>query len=252
MKTTLIAFIALVTGVTGGYFMARNSPDDVRSGSPVEKRQQRREIAADKTDAAVKALRARIRDLERRLAESDRNEEPSREEQNVAHVETPQPVNWRDRMEKMKTDDPQRYQEITNRVARFRMHRARQAASKMEFLSSIDVSGMSAAAKRTHEELQQAIVDREELEIKLHDADLSDEERGALFAKMRETDGRLRRLNAAERDNLLLETAKGLGFGGAEAKEISATIKDVIDATSSWGHMPGFGGGRGRRGGNPR
>lgn len=251
MKTTLIALMTLAIGVTAGYFLA-DEPSDGARPVPRTERQPRRVISGDGTDAAVKSLRARIRDLERRLAESERAEEEPSAGEEIARNETPQPVNFRERMEKMKTEDPQRYREITNRVARFRMHRARQAASKMEFLSSIDVSGMSAAAKRTHEELQQAIVDREELEIKLHDADLSDEERGELFAKMRETDGRLRRLNAAERDNLLLETAKGLGFGGAEAKEISATIKDVIDATSSWGHMPGFGGGRGRRGGHPR
>ncbi len=252
MKTVLVALIALVVGATGGYFMARNSSDDVRTAPRREKRQQRREVSRGRDDDAVKALRARVRDLERVMAQSERNEERSREEQNVAQVETPQPMNMRERMEKMKTEDPQRYQEITNRIANFRMHRARRAASKIEFLSSIDVSGMSASAKRTHEELQNAIAEREDLEARLHDADLSDEERGEIFSKMRETDRRLHRLNAAERDNLLLETAKGLGFALDEAKEISATIKEVIDVTSSWHRMPGFGAGRHRNGGGNR
>lgn len=248
MKTVLTAFIAFVIGATGGYFIADTScpRPEPESGTM---RLPRRKTIDVKDDAAEKALRARIRNLEERLAGSAGKTGRSPDEGEAARGRAHEPFDFRERMEKMKEENPQRYQEITNRIARFRMQRAKQAASKMEFLSSIDVSGMSAGARRTHEELQMAIARREELEAKMHEADLSDEERMGLFMQMRETDGDLRRLNAAERDNLLLETAKSLGFDGADAKEISSTVKEIIDATSSWHHMPGGGRSRHGRGG---
>lgn len=242
MKTALTAFMALVIGATAGYLLSDDSSAGPAPSPRQEKNVRKSTLSAVARDKEVKILRERVQELERRLREAAEKEETSGDVAVPVAAQEPQrPMGFRERMEKMKQDDPQRYQQMTNRFAQFRLSRARHAASRIEFLSSIDTSGMSASAKRTHEELQEVIAAREALESRLHDADLTDEERRELFTQMRETDGRMRRLNEVERDNLLLETAKGLGFGTADAKEITATIKQVIDATdqSHRMHRPG-------------
>lgn len=245
MKTTLVAFISLVIGASAGYLVSDASKGDEDSPVKIEKSETKRTIAPAAADANMNVLRERIKELEGKLRDGAAKEEaPAAEEVAVAAAETQKPMGFRERMEKMKEEDPQRYQQMTNSFAQFRRSRARHAASRIEFLSSVDTSGMSASAKRTHEELQDVIAEREALEEKLHNPDLSDQERMELFSQMRQTDGRMRRLNEIERDNLLVETAKRLGFDSAEAKEISSAIKEVVDATSSSHRMHRFGGRR--------
>ena len=41
-----------------------------------------------------------------------------------------------------------------------------------------------------------------------------DEDRRALWQEIRQTDERIRELNSSERENLMLETVKNLGFNG--------------------------------------
>ena len=153
-----------------------------------------------------------------------------------------------ERMKKMAVDDPQRYAQITNRIANWRRRRSEQARSRIDFLSSIDTSRMSAEAREVHEELQQLVARREELEEDLHRHGLDDTKRHGLFQELREIGTKMRELNAKERDNLLSETARNLGFEGSDAAEIVTTVKEVFNATESGWGMPGFGpGGRGPR-----
>ena len=152
-------------------------------------------------------------------------------------------------MEEMKKNDPARYTQMTNRFANWRRSRAEQARNKIDFLSSIDTSHMSADARKTHDALQELIARRENIEAQLQDPDLTDEERGKLMRQLWESHGELQRLNGEERKNLIDETARSLGFEGEDAQEISATIREVIEATDGgWGGRPGGdrGGPRGR------
>ena len=128
---------------------------------------------------------------------------------------------------------------MTNRFANWRRSRAEQARNKIDFLSSIDTSRMSAGARKTHDALQELIARREEIEAQLQNPDISDAERGELMRQLRESHGELQRLNGEERRNLIGETARSLGFEGEDAREISATIQEVIRATDG-----GWGGGR--------
>lgn len=145
--------------------------------------------------------------------------------------------NPREWLENLKKNDPARYVQMTNRFASWRRQRQERNAAKMEFLSSIDVSHMSGKAQKTHSDLQDAIARREEIEQELHTEGLSDERRHELMEELRRSHGELRRLNAEERNNLLDETARNLGFNEDEATELTATIREVIEATEE----PGFG-----------
>lgn len=240
IKYQLLLAAALLTGVAIGFFAGgphESTPtgDDESVHTP---------LIADKGDeATVKALRHRIAELEKALAEKQVMELGTASVTSVVEmVQTAarsMESTWRDRIEELKQRDPERYEQMKNRFAQWRQRRAEQARSKIEFLASIDTAHMDAEAKKTHAALQELIAQREEIEEQLQDPDLSFEERGSLMRQLWESHGELQRLNGEERQNLIEVTAKQLGFEGEDAKDVSFTIQEVIRATDS-----GWGGGR--------
>ena len=260
IKTQMFIAAALLAGVAVGYYAGghgRANETVSASEAPAAKKP-----VADKGEAAsVKALRRRVAELERLLAEKDGKSEIAISNAVAEAVKNrpPEPPrgNWRERMEEMRKNDPERYAQMTNRFAQWRRNREERARNTLGFLSSIDTSRMSAGARKTHGALQELVARREEIEERLHQEDLSDAERGKLWEEMRQTHHELQRLNGEERRNLLDETARNLGFEGDDAKEISATIQEVIEATDSgWGGGRHHGGHRGpppgRQEGGPR
>ena len=247
IKHQMFIAAALLAGVAIGYFV-RDEP--IVAEEPKAEEATRKPVADKGDEASVKALRHRIAELERLLAEKDGKSEIAISNAVAEAVKNrpPEPSrgNWRERMEEMRKNDPERYTQMTNRFAQWRRSQAEQARNKIDFLSSIDTSHMSAGARKTHDALQHLIARREEVEAQLQDPNLSDEERGKLMRQLWEGHGELQRLNREERKNLIDETARNLGFEGEDAKEISATIREVIEATDSgWG-------GHHRHGGGPR
>ena len=248
IKHQMFIAAALLAGVAIGYFV---KDEPIPAEEPKAEEKAKKAVADKGEEASVKALRHRIIELERLLAEKEGKSELaiSNAVAEAAKIRPPEPPrgNWRERMEEMKKNEPDRYTEMTNRMAQWRRDRAATARDRMDFLSSIDTSRMSAGAKKTHNALQDLIARREELEQQLHQEDLSDEERGRLMRELGDSHRELVRLNGEERKNLFDETAKGLGFTGADAKEFTATIQEVIEATDSgWGgrHHRGGPGGR--------
>ena len=248
IKHQMFIAAALFAGVAIGYFV---------KDEPIPVEEQTSEVAvkkpvADKGEgASVKALRHRIAELERMLAEKDGKSEIAISNA-VAEATKARPPqrprqSWRERMEERKKNDPKHYTEMTNNIANWRRSRAELARSKMDFLSSVDVSRMGADAKKTHGELLELIARRQELEEQMHREDLTDEERGKLRHDLWTSQEELMRLNDLERGNLFEETARNLGFSGDDAKEISSTIMEVIEATDGgWGPSRHRGGPRGR------
>ena len=246
LKYQMFIAVALLVGVAIGYCV-KEEPSAGEKPAKAEKA-AKKPVADRGEEASVKALRRRVAELEKLLAEKGETSEVaiSNAVAEAVRSRPPEPprMNWRERMEEMKKNEPERYAEMTNRFARWRRDRAEQAREKIDFLSSIDTSRMSAGAKRTHNALQDLIAKREEIEQQLQAPDLSDDERGKLMRELGNSHRELMRLNGEERRNLIDETAKGLGFVGEDAKEVSATIQEIIEATDSgWG---------GRRRGGPR
>ena len=247
IKHQMFIAAALLAGVAIGYFV---KDEPIPTEAPKAEEVAKKPVADKGDEATAKALRRRIAELEKLLAEKDGASEIAISNAVAEAVKNrpPEPPrgNWRERMEEMKKNDPERYTQMTNRFANWRRSRAEQARNKIDFLSSIDVSHMSAGARKTHNALQDLIARREEIEARLQDPNLSDEERGKLMGELHSSHHELMRLNGEERSNLFEETARNLGFEGEDAKEISATIQEVIRATDSgWG-------GPHRHGGGPR
>ena len=139
---------------------------------------------------------------------------------------------------------------MTNRFANWRRNRAEQARNRIDFLSSIDTSHMSAGAKKTHMALQELIAKREEIEEQLQQPDMADDQRHSLMEQLRDMRHQIQRLNGEERMNLISEVANSLGFEGEDAKEVTLTLIDVVQATDE-GFVPHHGGHRGPPPGGP-
>ena len=256
IKHQMFIAAALLAGVAIGYFV-KDEPVASDGAAKVEA-DARKPVADRGAEASVRALRRRVAELEKALAEKDGKSELaiSNAVAESAKARPPDPPrqSWRERMEEMRRNDPERYAQMTNRFANWRRSRAEQARGKIDFLSSIDTSHMSAESRKTHNALQELIVRREEIEAKLQSPDLPDEERGKLMTELHATHREMVRLNGEERDILFAETARNIGFEGEAAREFSATIREVIEATDNgWGgHHGGHRGSRGPGGSGGR
>ena len=243
--------ISLLVGAALGYCLGPLSspapaPAPEQKAEPEQVKQP--EYRGERAD---RALRARIKELEGMLAKQGIEVEKMKEESSRRD----RPRDFRADMERLRKEEPERYTQITNNMAQFRRHRLERAQSKIDFLSSIDTSRMSPAMLKVHSDLQDMIEKREAVEEKMRGfMDMTEEERREAFQEIGEIDGRIRELNRAERDNLLVQTAEALGFQGDDAAEIIDTVKSIYEATDSgWGFGgpggPGRRGGRGGRGG---
>ncbi len=247
--------ISLLVGAALGYCLGPAS-SPAPAPEPEQKSESEQAKQPDRGDrgdrAANRALRARIKELEDMLAEQGIEVEKMKEEETTRRESRERPRDFRAELERLKTEDPARYAQITNSMAQFRRHRLERAQSKIDFLSSIDTSRMSPAMLKVHSDLQDMIEKREAVEEKMRGfMDMTEEERREAFQEIGEIDGRIRELNRAERDNLLVQTAEALGFQGDDAAEIIDTVKSIYEATDSgwgWGG-PGGGGRRAGRGG---
>ena len=245
LKYQMFIAAALLAGVAIGYFV---KDEPIPAEEPKAEEVAKKPVADKGEEASIKALRRRIAELEKLLAEKNGKSEIaiSNAVAEAAKLRPSEPprLNWRERMEEMKKNDPERYTQMTNRFANWRRSRAEQAQNKIDFLSSIDTSHMSASAKRTHAALQDLITKREEIEEQLQQPDLADDQRHSLMEQLRDMRHQIQRLNGEERMNLISEVANSLGFEGEDAKEVTLTLIDVVQATDE-GYVPHHGGHRG-------
>jgi len=249
IRNQLFIAAALFVGVAIGYLM---KPD----AKPVEAAEDKGPVAASAVDdrgaaASLQALRTRIAELEKLLAEKAAEAAPVQvaEAKPVEAAQQgerrgpPSMKEMRERMEQMAKDDPERFAQMTNRMARWRQRRIDRANAKLDFLESVDTSKMTAEQKKVHDAFQNLLVRREELVEKMHNPEMTDEDREDIFRDMRETDHAMRQAARAEREALISQAAQALGFTGEDAATVSATFGDIISSTeTSHGFGPPHGG----------
>ena len=251
MRKMMMLAAALMAGVAIGYFAGGHG---TAGSSADESAYVAKKSVADKGEAAsVKALRRRVAELERLLAEKGAASEEDAPEA-AGEPNPPRPGNPQEWLENLKKNDPARYVQMTNRWAKWRQQRLEQAQSKLEFLSSVDVSRLGPKAQEAHNELLDLIARREEIVDRIHQEGLTEAQRHQLMEEMFATDREMRRLNNQERSNLISMAARNAGVKGKMTQELTATIKDVIKATESgWGgHGHHHGGPHGPRPGGPK
>jgi len=245
MKRNKIYFgLALIVAAALGYGL---HPDTERVVEKVVDIPEKRPAAVipDWGEAAtITALRQRVHDLEARLAASQKSEETAVSNA-IARVRAERPDRpppggpGRERLEELKTRDPARFAQVTNRLAKMHQDRKSREAARVSFLASVVTSNMSAQDKETHDAYQELLARREALEEQMHQPDITDDTRRGLMDQMREIDHQMRTLGESERKVLLNEVAQAIGMQGDAAVELVETISDVFDATEGNGGPPG-------------
>ena len=248
IKTQMFIGVALLAGVAIGYFAGGHGDvarPDGNEGYVAQK------AVTDKGEAAsVQALRTRVAELEKALAEKGEQTETavSNAVAEASKNASPWRGNPQEWLENLKKTDPERYVQTTNRWAQWRKRRAEQTQSQFDFLSSVDVSRLGAKAQENHNALLDAIVRREEIVEELHQEGTAEDRRHELMRQLMETDREMRVMTQTERSSLIMEAVRNSGVKGKMVGELTATIKDVIKATESHGFGGHHGGHRGRRG----
>ena len=220
------------------------------------------DASASVANADAESLRARVRELERLLNEREASiAKLSADAARPQEVPPPPPSgeeppreqrpreSYRERMERMKTEEPERYAEMQKRQEEFRARIRAANEERDTYLSTVDTSRMTAEQKAGHERLLAALKMRDTLGERMRpDAEnpLTDEERQEFFNATRE----IGPLMEQERRYLLEETGRTLGEDGATFAEY---IQDLMDFTTPWRGPRQRGGGRGPRpdGGGP-
>lgn len=263
----VVALPALLCGALLGFLAAPTTapvPIDEDETETAEASKPARQAKPATDDAALNRLRMRIKELERQLAvRSAETAEPVEPATNrppeVARRDGP--PDFRNRLEEMRLNDPERYTQMTNRFASWRASHIQQVQDRLNLLAAMDTSRMSPKQRENHMRYQELVARQTELgdQLRPGGANLSDEERRQMHQELQQVSHELNRLGDVERDTLLQQTALSFGIKGKTASEAVETIKAVYQATrSSWGGPGGGrgpggpGGGRGGRGGGGR
>lgn len=247
------ALPALICGVLLGYLVHPATPEPEQGKvAPTAAKPSRKAAATD--DAALNRLRARIKELERQLADGKAQPVEAEEETPVQPEERPQNPFLRDgpprmptaaemraHMEELREKDPAKYAQMTNRFARWQKHHLQQVEDQLGILASVDTSRLTEKERQTHEALQNAIAKREELSALLdpQNEDMTEEQRKKISEEMHKLDQTLHQLGMSERNTLLNKTARSFGLSKANAKEMVETVKAIYQATSPSGRRHG-------------
>lgn len=151
----------------------------------------------------------------------------------------------RERMERMKTEDPEAYKEFTERRTSIRSEIRQGLDDRLAFFQGMDLEGLPPELQASHNEMLVKMASLRETMAKL-EADPDSTAGG--FSEIRETmveiDGMLKK----EREVLMTDLAVDLGYEGEDAQKFIDTVDYIRDMTSA--PRPSFGG-RGGRGGGP-
>ena len=156
----------------------------------------------------------------------------------------------RDWMERMRTENPEQYAEMTNRFARFRQNQTEQAQRRLDFFEALDTSRMSDGDREHTENLKNLIVQREELASRMADPNLTGEERQQIGQQLGQMQGAIRQENAQVREILFKQFGEDLGYQGEEVGAFAHYMGNIVEMTADTGRGPG--GGRGGFGGGQR
>ena len=231
--------------------------DDLRRSNRELMPQKAKEPKPEKQpvhEADLNRLRARIKQLERQLAEQDAaaSEEPV-EQLATNRVEGSRrfgPPTFAE-LEDMRKNDPERYVQTTNRIAQFRAGWQERLQNQFDILERADTAHMTEKQRKVHEDYKKLLVRIDELREQLNPlADVPEEQRRAAVQEMREAWHQLHELQLIERDTLLTQTVNSLGYKGEDAKIVVDGIKAVYEATGG-GSLRGSRSLRGHRGQGP-
>ena len=269
--TIIVAVAALLVGALLGYYIPQlgaKAPESEANEEQANEKRPARARSQSTHEADLNRLRARIAKLEQ---ENSTLRQDLAQRSDVAEEPVEQPATNRvegsrrfgpptfAELEEMRRNNPERYAQETNRIAQFRAGMQGRLQNQFAILENADTAHMTAKQRKVHEDYKKLLVRIDELGELLNPlADVTEEQRKAAGQEMRESWLQLHELQRIERDTLLTQTAKALGYKGEDAKVVVDEIKAVYEATGGghWGRGGrggrGPGGGRGRGPGGDR
>ena len=250
----MVAIVALMAGsFAAGRFLAPPSPAEApaqRSVAPAprvaEETLHADALALSKALSEVDALKAERTVLREELAALRKADEIPAEPTPPANRSRRQ--SWKERMEEMKKNDPERYKAEMERRERFTQAIAQAREARDSFLGDVDLSLFSDEQRKTHTQFVEALARQTALEEQMRALWESGEQPSEEQHKaMRETFDAVRSLRAAERSALLGAMATSMGLSQSESADFVQLVSDVYEATG--GLRPRMGGGPGGPGG---
>lgn len=242
-----------------GYFMR-----------PVEVITDERELvvrevkAGDSAEAELLSLRQQLDAANAELAalRKEAAEEPVEAEKTEV-AEQPQERERRDfnpiqrlreREERMKKEDPERYAEMQKQREEFVATVKGMQQERQNFLDAIDLSLLTEEQQKVHTTYADAVAKRSELmdymmSLRNSEEAPTPEAMQEVFTQMRETSETIRELQESERANLLSASVQSMGLGSEDAEQLTSVIEAIVQNTSDQMIGPGGPGGPGRRGG---
>lgn len=205
-------------------------------------------VRDEASERAAEALRLRVAELEKVLAERDaeRAQRPQQPQTAETSAARDRRTSWEERMEQMRKDNPEQYAEMQRRREEFRQSVEQRVREREDFLDAVDVAGMTPEQRQNHEQLLATVARVNELMAGMMEGGRPRGEEGeAVRREMGEAMASLGQLYESERRYLLEATAKAAGYTGSDAQAFTEHIQAIYENTSM---MPG---GFGRRGGAP-
>jgi hypothetical protein len=251
--TAAMVLGGLIVGATVEHLRLTSSTPEPAEAEP-EVIHHVRKVARESTgdagqDKLIASLNAKVAALTAELNEHRPVSEnpPVTVEQKKKGGDDRKRESWNDRMERMKTEEPEKYAEMQQRREEFKERMTQRSNDRREFLASIKPDNMNDEQLANHARLVE-LTDKIDATMKLM---MSGEVENThdLRHEMYESFGEMGDLYASERQYLLEETAAAVGYKGDEAALFTAHISDIIENTTM--QHPMMGGGRGGRGGPP-
>ena len=194
--------------------------------------------------ASKKGRSSRVEELERQLAEARAELARLRKASEDAakavaktddaapqQFEFPTNIDFNAEMKKNMSED--QYTAATNAIAGFRARLAARAKGRMDFLSAVDTSRMSAADRENHEKYLDLMRQREAL-METNKNGIPDM---GTIQKMMEIQMQMGPVAKKERAALVNEVTLELGYQGDDAAVVGDTINSIYDCTSGGGLM---------------
>lgn len=210
--------------------VAVSSPVQVKTESD-ESWMRVNELTAELDNARAEISRheAKIAELEGQLAGVNQPKERKRD-------------SWSERVERMKQENPERYEAIQKARKDFQDRMEGAIADKSAFLVNIDTSTMSEEDLENHQELLARIAEGWDMMKQVQSDGISGRDQ---MEAMRDNYSAIRKLYAKERDIVLRQVGESMGYDKEGASDFSTYMQEVFEKTSprmSFGGMRGASG----------
>ncbi len=236
MKIKFVALAALVLGAAGGFMVGMSRRPNAE---PVKAKAETPAVSEDA--ARLAKAQQRIAELERSLAAAKRAAAALKDAKPVKSALAP--TNSAERVIAVEGDGKdvldalkgqlshEEFSQVTNAMTQMRARLAEKAKGRMEFLSSINLDGMSADERKNHAKFLELMERREAAAAKMKGG-LPD---AATIQKLVELEMEMAPVAKKARSALVRQVARELGYQGDDVEVVRDTIDTIFDCTSSGG-----------------